>query len=281
MATKKALATEASAEALAALAAMAPQADTYNKTTFPKITFKSQTVLDDDENVVIKAGTFFTEKPTDEEDEDGKKIWEKKELGKSLDGHIIYHRTKLSFWNDEEQAFYSTPMYDLATDIVPLFKSGEFVADGTPDALKAMYRIDIPYKDKKTGEDKTFPGSLLREARVLYVLLNGELFELTVTGTSMRSFENYRKKFAVPATITTFNSTKEEKGSTKWNCMSFKATRNPSQEEAELALATQKELVEAIENEKEFYAAKRVANTDTTTPAPAELPAGEEGEDDF
>jgi len=251
--------TDASAEVLARLAAMFPQGDSYNRTKFPKLVFKSQTVLDADENVVIKAGTFFIERETEEVDEHGKNKWSSEEVGKTLDAHIVYYRKRLQYWDAKEEVFYSTPLYDEETEVMPLFKAGEFVTQGTPAELKASYPKIIEVEDRRTGEKKTKTVSLLRDARVMYALVNGELLELTISGTSMYSFLEYLKKFAPQACITTLNSTKEEAGATKWNKMSFKPLRNPTQDEALLAINTIEELREAIENEKQYYAQKRAA----------------------
>lgn len=251
--------TEATNEALAELAAMFPQGDTYNRTQLPKLVFKSQTKLDDDDKVIMKAGTFLTERPTDEEDDNGKKKWQSDEIGKELDGHIILYRKRLQMWDQEAEEFTSSPMYDEDHEVIPLFKGGSLVATGTPAELRAMYPELKTYVDKNTGEQKTKTVSKLRDARVIYLLVNGELLELTIQGTSMYSFLDYLKKTAAPTVITTLNSIKKEQGATKWNQITFKALRTPTTDEASLALKTMRELQEGIKAEKEYYAKKRAA----------------------
>jgi hypothetical protein len=268
--------TEASAEALAALAAMFPQEDVINRRQFPKLTFKSQTVLDEDEEtILVKAGTFFIERPTDEE-EDGKKVWEKVELGKELDGHIILHRKKLQYWDADNEEFISSPIFDDASEMVSLFKSGDFVTSGTVAELKSLYPETKKYIDKKSGEEKEYVGSKLKDATVLYVLVAGELLELTIQGTSRKSWLGYLKTTAVPTVITHFTSTPQKVGSTKWNQMEFKASGTPSADQASLGIATLTELLEGIRMEKEYYAKKQAARA-TVMPAtePAALPAGD------
>jgi hypothetical protein len=301
----KEVTTQASAEALAALAAMFPQADSYNRTQFPKLVFKSQTkfgdkldkagkpVLDEDgepeQVVLIKAGTFFIEKQTEEKDEKGKAIWNSEEIGKTLDGHIVFIRKRLQYWDAINEDFISSPMYDNNNEVIPLFKSGEFIAEGTPAELRAMYPEIKEYTDKKTDEKKQKTVSKLKDAKVLYIILNGELVELTIAGSSMWEFESYLKKTAVPACITTFSSTKEEQGATKWNKMSFKVLRDPSAEEATNALEIAQQLLKGIENEKDFYARKRAENAAAAAPAlaaaseaaPLALEGGSDDEEDF
>lgn len=256
--TSTAVVTEASTEALAALAAMFPQADVINRVQFPKLVFKSQTVLDEDEEtVLVKAGTFFVECPSEEVDEEGKKTWDKVELGKELEGHIILHRKRLQYWDSKANEFTSSPIYDNNTDVIPLFKSGEFVTEGTPAELKKLYPEMKEFENKKTGEKELKEVSKLRDATVLYILVGGELLELTIAGTSRYSWLDYLKSTAVPTVITTINSTPQKQGSTKWNQMTFKAGRTPTADEANLALATLAELQEGIQAEKDFYARKR------------------------
>lgn len=281
-----AVTTEASAEALAALAAMFPQADTINRTQFPKLVFKSQTLLDDDEEtVLVKAGTFFIERPTEEVGEDGKKKWEKVELGKELSGHIILHRRRLQYWDAKAEEFTSSPMFDSATDIVPLFCAGEYVTEGTPAELKKLYPEMKEFENKKTGEMEMKEVSKLKDATVLYVIVEGELLELTITGTSRFAWLDYLKKTNVPTVITDFNSTPQKQGTTKWNQMTFTAGRTPTAEEAQSALATLADLQAGIQAEKDFYARKRAeaATAGVATPAIAgpEAPALPAGKDDF
>ncbi len=283
--TETAVTTEASAEALAELAAMFPQGDTYNRTQLPKLVFKSQTKLDDDDKVIVKAGTFFIERPTDDVDENGKKVWSQTELGKELDGNIIMYRKRLQMWDQSAEEFTSSPMYDEEHEVLPLFCGGKLVATGTPAELRAMFPEMKEVTDYKTGEKKIKTVSKLKDARVLYILVDGELLELTIQGTSMYSFLDYLKKTAIPTVITTFNSEKKEQGATKWNQITFKINRTLSADEASLAVNTLSELLDGIKAEKEFYANKRAAtaaiegSSTTEGSTAAALPAG--ADDDF
>lgn len=283
MATKnKAVAKTASQEALDALSQQFPQAESFNRPQFPKLVFNSQTKLDDDDKVIMKAGALAIDTATEEKDEDGKTIFDREEIGQSLEGHIIYHRLRLQMWIEEETTFYSSPMYDSQNDIVPLFAGGDFVKAGTPKELRALYPHEIEYE--KGGEKKTFTTSHLQEVPVLYVLIGEKLVELTITGrTSASQWKKYLKKTAVPQTITKIHSSKQTKGANKWNQMEFEAVRDLTPAEVEVALKYQKDLLEIFTAEKEFYANKRVeesAALPTGTTA-GELPAGEEDGEDW
>lgn len=267
--TGVAVLSEEALQALAQLNAMFPQGDTFSRASFPKLVFKSQDKFEPSDEVdedgepklahTVKAGTFFLEKPTDEKDENGKAKWEQSKLGKELSGHIIFHRKKLQYWDAQEEEFYSTPMFDQDYERVPLFKAGQFVAEGTPAELKALYPKVVEYTDKKTGEKKTKTVSHLDDAKILYVIVDGEMLELTLRGSSMWSFNDYLKKNAPQAAITAFSSTKEEAGSNKWNKMAFKVERQLTAEEAISGAHTLAELQEGIAAEKAFYASKRQA----------------------
>lgn len=270
----------ASAEALQALDALVPQGDTYNRVQFPKLVFKSQNkfgdkldkdgnpVLDADGEVeqvqAVKAGSFYIEKPTGETDENGKELWSSELIGKEVKAHIVYHRKRLQMWDADEEVFYSTPIYDDNSELVPLFKQGEFVTEGKPAELQALYPKLQEYTDKKTGEKKTRMGSKLQEASVVYLLVNDELLELTLTGTSMWAFSAYIRKHFFARGITTLNSTKEENGSIKWNKMSFKLEEGLTNDQALLAVQTISELKQGIADEKAFYAKKRAENVTAT-----------------
>ena len=246
------------ASLLASLANMFPASDSFDRVQFPKMVFKSQTELDDEDKVLVKGGTMFVDRMTEEVDEDGKTLFDRTELGSKVDGHIIFHRKRLQMWDGDNEDFYSSPLYDKATDVVPLFKGREFVQAGTPAKLKKLYPKEVEYVDSKTCELKSFTVSELNEVPVLYVVVDNELFELTINGrSSIKQWKAYLKKTAVPTTITQFHSSKQTKGSNKWNQMEFKALRDPSKEEAEKAIEIGHDLLKGIEMEKEYYATKR------------------------
>ena len=269
----------ASQEALDALSAMYPQADSYHRNAQSKIVFKSkdifgdklnakgEVILDEDEEpeqaLITKAGTFFADRP---DLEDAKADWVKEKLGMKIEGHIIYARRRLQMYDGDTEEMTTSPIFDENTEVLPLFKSGEFVASGTPAELKAMYPTTREYTDKN-GEKKERKGSLLQEAKILYVVVDGELLELTLRGSSMYSYQDYAKTTLVERTVTGFSSEKREKGSNKWNCMMFESARDLTADEAIANVAVLREIVEVFKEEKEFYAAKRAENAEVAAPA--------------
>jgi hypothetical protein len=270
--------TTADEALLAQLTAAYPQEAGVNRLLLPRLTFKSQDVMEGTgkaKKVVIEAGTFFTEKMTDDKDESGKNVWEKEELGLNIEGFIVYRRKQLRFYDEPNDTFYSTPVYDDVNDVLPLFKGKDKHATGTTADLKALFEY-------VNEEGKT--RSKLEDNVVLYILYAGELYQMGLRGSSMYSFKDYERKASpsVSAVLTHFNSQPQEKGSISWNQMTFTALRTVNTDEAHAILAHQADIKHHIELERAFYAQQNAVPTATgatlETGANAALPAGD---DDF
>lgn len=219
----------------------------------PRLSFTSQDVMEGkgkNKKVVIAAGTFFTEHQTEETDENGKKVWEKTEIGDTLDAIIIYKRKQLRMYDEATEEYSSTPIFDTNEDIVPLFCKKKEVARGTVAQLKAMYAKKET--NQKTGEE--YVTSALKDNAILYVLIDGELYQLNTHGTSMRSFIDYSKSVLVASVMTTFNSEENKNGSTEWNKMIFKAKRQITAEELEMVVSNIKAIKDAVDGEKAYFA---------------------------
>lgn len=240
-------------EALALLRSMYPQEEGYTRLMLPRLSFTSQDVMEGkgkNKKVVIAAGTFFTEHQTEETDENGKKVWEKTEIGDTLDAIIIYKRKQLRMYDEATEEYSSTPIFDTNEDIVPLFCKKKEVARGTVAQLKAMYAKKET--NQKTGEE--YVTSALKDNAILYVLIDGELYQLNTHGTSMRSFIDYSKSVLVASVMTTFNSEENKNGSTEWNKMIFKAKRQITAEELEMVVSNIKAIKDAVDGEKAYFA---------------------------
>ena len=216
----------ASNEALAALREAFPVDPSAARIILPRLTLVSQDKLKETGSgktkkieVVTAAGTYLTENETDEEDADGKKIWEKNELGTSIDGIILYQRKQLRMYDAKTEQFTSSPIYDTDDESIPLFANKAEVARGTPAELKAKYMTT----DEQTGK----PKSKLEDNVVLYVKKSddGKVYQLTFRGSSMYSFKQYSRKVLVPSVETTFSSEAREKGTTRWNMATFAVKR--------------------------------------------------------
>ncbi len=252
MATNKkttALTTVASEKSLALLRQNFPTDQGFTRSFLPRLGMYSQDKTEGrgkNMKVIAEAGTFYTEVQTDEENEEGKKIWQKNELGDTIKGIIVYQRKALRYFDADTETYTSSPIYDDANDIIPLFCNKAEVARGTAAELKARPE----YQYEKDGKKR----SKLEDNKVLYVIYEGEMYQLTLRGSSMYSYITYVKTGNPSVCITEFSSEPMEKGQIAWNQMSFKKVRDLNQEEADMVIEKQKEIMEAIASEKQYFA---------------------------
>jgi hypothetical protein len=196
--------------------------------------------------VIAEAGTFYLEKPTEESDENGKKIWEKTEIGTDFEGIIVYQRKQLRHYNSDTEQYTSSPIYDTDDDVIPLFRDKKEVDKGTPKELKGREEYQgLSLKGKAISK--------LEDNRVLYVLYEGELYQMSLRGTSMFAFLTYARKNTPSAYVTQFCSEAHENGKVSWNQMTFHAVREINSAEVKTVLEKQKEIQEGIVMEKNFY----------------------------
>lgn len=258
------LSVPVSEEKLALLRSEFPMESGFQRAVLPRIAFKAQDVTEEVKNaktgkkeikILIEAGTFTEERPGEDEDEDtGKKVWTKDELGDEFEGIIMFERKQLRYYDEGTETFTSSPIYDSEEEVVPLFCDKAEVERGTPAELKAKY------PGGKTRKGK--PKSLLEDNRILYVLKDGangcEVFQLNLRGSSMYSYMEYKRTVrpAVPAVLTVFNSAAQDNGSVSWNQMTFEAVRNLSSSEVDEVIGHVQDLKEAIAAEKSFYASQ-------------------------
>lgn len=247
MTKNQALSTEVNDDTLAILKDAYPVELGANRISLPRLGMVSQDQVEGKGKtmkVVTEAGTFYIEKPTNEEDENGKKVWSHDELGNTIDVTILYKRKQLRLYDEATMQYTSSPIYDNDEEVLPLFCNKAEVSRGTPAELKAQYQ----YTDKN-GKTK----SRLEDNRILYVLYEGEPYQLNLRGTSMRAYNAYAKKVVVPSVITTLSSEARENGSNAWNQMTFSAKRKLSQEEAENVVARITEIKDAVQAERAQY----------------------------
>lgn len=247
------LANVASEETLQALQESYPVEQGGQRIMLPRLGMVSQDVVEGKGKamkVVTEAGTFFIEKQTDEEDEDGKKIWERTEIGTEIEGIILFQRKQLRMFDEKTEEYTSSPVYDKDDEIVPIFCNKQEVGRGTPKELQAQFE----YTDKNSGKVR----SKLEVNRILYVEYEGEIYQMNLRGSSMYSFLGYSRKVLPPSVITTFNSEPKEKGSIAWNQMTFNVKRKLSDKEAQEILHKVSEIKRAVQFEKDQYSAVTV-----------------------
>lgn len=245
-----ALSTAVSEESLALLRESYPVETTFQRIMLPRLGLVSQDVTEGKGKamkVVTEAGTFYTEKQTDELDENDKKIWEKEEIGIGIEGIVLFQRKQLRFYDSSNETYTSSPIYDNDEEVIPLFCNKQEVDRGTPAELKA--------KEEYQGlSAKGKPISKLEDNRILYVLYNGEVYQMNLRGTSMYAFKKYASTTLPNSVVTAFGSEAKENGSISWSQMTFQVSRQLNQKEANDIIKRVQEIKEAIMAEKGQYA---------------------------
>lgn len=247
--TTKELAVKPTEESLALLKEQFPVDQGFTRALLPRLGMFSQDQMEGkgkDKKVVSVAGTFYIEKQTNEEDENGKKIWSKEEIGTEIDGIIIYQRKQLSYYDEKNKIYTSSPIYDDNDEVIPLFCNKQEVCRGTSDELKKRPEF------QKTEDGKT--KSKLQDNVILYVIYKGDVYQMNLHGTSMWAFKTYSRKYLCPAIETHFCSEAKENGQIAWNQMTFTKLRELSQEEVDNVLEKQSEIRNAILAEKSYFA---------------------------
>lgn len=249
----KELTVAASKEILAQLAQSYPTEAGSNTIYLPRLGMYSQDKTTEEGTgkakkitVVNAAGEFYFEHQTDEE-VDGKKQWVTEEQGDTIEAIIVYKRHQLRMYDNATEEFTNSPVYDDANEVLPLFCNRTEVARGTPAELKAKYM----YTDEN-GKQK----SRLEDSRILYVLYQGELYQMNLRGSSMYSFLSYERalKVAPNTVLTQLTSEQCEKGATVWNKMLFTKVRDITEKEAEKVVEIVQETQDAIGASKAQYA---------------------------
>lgn len=262
-------------EQRALLGQLTPQEQGYTRISLPRLGMYSQDKFEGKGKsavLVKEAGMFYTEVPPTEKDGE----WTKQELGTQMEGIVLYHRKQLSYYDEATQKYTSSPVYDSADDIVPLFMDKKEIHRGTPAELRAKYA----YTDPKDGKAK----SNLEEMRVLYILKDGQVYQMSLRGSSMWSFSTYAKSCLVSSVLTRFNSESKENGSIAWNQMSFDAVREITPEEATLVIDNLQKITTAIAEEKAYFASLaqgKQAMTNAVAEEQASLPQGKGADLDF
>lgn len=250
----KAISTKVEQDVLDALAQSFPIEDSFNRTLLPRLSMVTQDKTEGKGKamkVVAEAGTFYREIQTDETNEEtGKKIWEKLELGTSINATVIYHRKQLKMYDEATETFTSSQVYDSDNDVISLFQNKLVIAKGTPKELKAQYEYE---KDGKIR-------SKLEDNRILYVLYENDVYQMNIRGSSMYSWMTFAKKVLPPAILTEISSEAKEKGSINWNQMTFKKVRDLSSEEIAGIQSRINEINAAIKMEKAYFGQKSEAD---------------------
>lgn len=259
----------------ALLGQLTPQEQGYTRISLPRLGMYSQDKFEGKGKsavLVKEAGMFYTEVPPTEKDGE----WTKQELGTQMEGIVLYHRKQLSYYDNATEKYTSSPIYDMPEDVIPLFLDGKEVQRGTPAELKAKYA----YTDPDDGKVK----SKLEDMRVLYILKDGQVYQMSLRGSSMWSFSKYAKSCLVSSVLTRFCSESKENGSIAWNQMTFDALREITPEEASVVIDNLQKITTSIAEEKAYFASlaqNKASLTNAIAEEHAALPQGKGADLDF
>ena len=246
---------EVSAEMLAELNASVPVIEGNSRTTFPRLAMLSKDISEvtgtgknKKVKIVEAAGTFYTEQPTGKEvaGADGKlrKEYEKKFIeGETLDVIIAYHRRQLRYFDEGLKKYISSPIYDSADQVIPLFLDKRQIAKGTQKELQALYPA-------QTAKGK--PSSGLIEEKILYVIYEGEMYQINLGRASKYSFQDYARTTNIAGVVTTIGSIEETKGSNTYRKMTFTVNRVIDIDEYNTVKEKQGILNTVVESDKQY-----------------------------
>lgn len=209
--------------------------------------------------VISEAGEWFTDIQGDEIDEDTKKKeWERAEIGSEVKVIVLFKRKQLRMFDQDTEKYTSSPIYDEDDQTVPLFCERKQVGKGTPAELKAEYEFE-----DEDGKVK----SKLKDERVLYVLMNDEIYQLNLRGSSMYAFKSYerdlQKAGLVPsAVVTKITSESQTKGTNTWNQMVFVIERNIEGDEISTVMEKVKEMRESVAAQMAAYGGQGKSQAD-------------------
>ena len=198
-------------------------------------------------NILQGAGEFYTEKDKGETNEEGKKVWTKDFIeGETIDVVIVYHRYQLRKYDSSLEKFISSPIYDNAEQVIPLYLDKQVIKKGTEADLQALYPA-LTQKGKPTSD--------LKKEVILYVLYSGELHQLNLSQSSKWEFMSYKRKVNPSTVITTLSSTEETFGTNTYRKMMFNIKRPISSEEFDEVAENQGVVKQTVEADSRFLLA--------------------------
>lgn len=204
--------------------------------------------------VIQSAGSFFTESDEGEVNDEGKKVWTKKFIeGETVDVIITYHRRQLRMYDASLEKFYSTPVYDNATQVLPLYLDKQVVKRGTQAELQSMFPT-LTLKGKASSK--------LKEETILYIIYNGEQYQMNLSQSSKWTFKDYAKKVNPSTVVTTLGSIEDTFGDNIFSKVTFTNKCLIDGDQFELVSESQNTLKEVVESDNQLFLASGDAETE-------------------
>lgn len=241
-----------------------PVSEEGNRLTLPRFGMLSKDIIEESGTgktkkikIIQAAGTFFTESDKGEVNEEGKKIWTKEFIdGETVDVIITFHRKQLRKFDSSLEKFISSPIYDSADQVIPLYLDKQIIHKGTQKELQTMYPA-LTQKGKPTSD--------LKENTILYILYKNELYQCDLSQSSKWEFMSYKRTVNPSTVFTTLGSVEETFGKNTYRKMTFKNKGLITQTEFDLVTENQGMLKEQIASDAKFLlesANKQVSEED-------------------
>lgn len=243
---------ELSKEQLEVLNNAYPVEEGSNRTQLPRFGMLSKDIVEESGsgknkkiNVIEAAGTFYIERDLGEVNAEGKKVWTKEYLkGETVDVIIAYHRRQLRKYDSSLEKFISSPIFDTADQVIPLYLDKQVIKRGTQAQLQSMYPA-LTQKGKPTSD--------LKEETILFVIYKDELYQMNISQSSKWEFMSYKKGINPSSVITTLGSTEETFGKNTYRKLTFKNKRLIDSDEFEIVRNSQDSIKESVEADKKLY----------------------------
>lgn len=237
---------ELSQEQLALLNQSFPVGDEPVKLMLPRFGMLSKDITEESgkgKNKEIKiiqpGGTFYIEKDEGEKNEEGKNVWTKHYIdGETVDVTIVYFRYQLRYFDKGLEKFYSSPIYDNAEQVLPLYLDKKPVMKGTEKDLQSKF-------PDQTASGK--PSSKLKKYTILYVVYNGELHQFNLPISSGWEFSSYKRRINPSTVVTTLSSSQEEAGTNVYYKTLFNVARPITQDEFDHVVGNQDKIKQEVE----------------------------------
>ena len=254
---------ELSADQLAILNQGFPASDEQQRLQLPRLGMLSKDIIEESGtgknkkyNVIQAAGTFYTERESDEIGENGRRVWKKDFIeSETIDVTIVYHRRQLRKFDSSLEKFISSPIFDNADQVIPLYLDKQVIKRGTQAELQACYPA-LTQKGKPTSD--------LKEEAILYVVYEGELYQMNLSQSSKFEFRNYKRTVNPAAVITTLGSKEDSFGSNVYRKVTFSYKAGVSPSDFDLIVEKQSVVRDTAKSDAQFY-----------------LGSGDEGDDDL
>lgn len=195
--------------------------------------------------VIEAAGTFFTEKDEGEVSEEGKKVWTKTFLtDEEIDVIIVYHRKQLRKFDSSLQKYISSPIFDNDDQVVPLYLDRQVIKRGTREQLQSLYPA-LTQKGKPTSD--------LKEECILYVVYEGEFYQMNISQSSKWEFKTYKKGLNPSTVVTTLGTVEDTFGTNTYRKLTFTNKRMITPDEFDTVTEDQTKVKDLVNSDAKFY----------------------------